>query len=153
MRIFVLAVLAGITAAHVYPKGLKSRQDPESLSLPKCSVPCLENNGVTLSCIEGAGSDKKSDQCICDAFRGLSGPNIERCIEEVCNVKDIMDLEAYLAQACFGASDIMISPREQPLDDEAPGTEPSDDQLPDILRGITSPDATSEVTKAISSMV
>ncbi|KAI0657534.1 hypothetical protein C8Q70DRAFT_271018 [Cubamyces menziesii] len=104
MRIFVLAVLAGITAAHVYPKGLKSRQDPESLSLPKCSVPCLENNGVTLSCIEGAGSDKKSDQCICDAFRGLSGPNIERCIEEVCNVKDIMDLEAYLAQACFGAS-------------------------------------------------
>ena len=47
----------------------------------------------------------------------------------------------------------MISPREQPLDDEAPGTEPSDDQLPDILQDLTSPDATSEVTKAISSMV
>ena len=70
----------------------------------ECSVPCLENNGVTLSCIAGAGSDKESDQCICDAFRGLSGFNIERCIGEVCNVKDIMDLEAYLAQACFGAS-------------------------------------------------
>ena len=63
----------------------------------QCAVPCLRDNGVKFSCIQGAGSDSESNQCVCDALDGPDTEVILDCMVEMCQTEDLV---SYFNQIC-----------------------------------------------------
>ncbi|KAI0657535.1 hypothetical protein C8Q70DRAFT_1055701 [Cubamyces menziesii] len=129
-------MLASITIAYAYPRGLKNRQDLPSPMLSKCSVACIiltsPNLGSSTSCVANAAQGG-SGQCVCDeVHRGAT--RIDECVSKQCTAADQEEFNAYLQQTCsyiMGYNDNL--PRElQSLDD--PGTQ--DDTSDDPLTGV-----------------